>query len=276
MSLTRLSAVALVGSVAVFGFGASEQSHHQQPAPALEVTYLSNMGVLLEVGNRRIVIDGFHHAELDGTPPVPPDLLGPLESATGRMRGIDAALTTHRHLDHFAAASVRARLAADPLIHYLAPTEAIDTLRTRGAIPIPNRVHSLTPPAAGRTTVDVAGVQITALDLPHNPTRTPRAQNVGYLIRLNGFTILHVGDADPSAERYAPHNLPAERIDVAILPTWYLTGSSELVRRHIAPRRVIASHVWLGSNEKLRRDVLREWPSADVLMRPGERLRIER
>ena len=263
--LCYIALASVAGSVA---FGRLDA----QRAPTLEVTYLANMGVLLESGNRRVVIDGFHRAELDGTPPIPPELLKPLEAATGRMRGVEVALTTHRHLDHFAARSVRARLAADPIIHYVAPSEIIDTLRAHGALVLPTRIHGLTPPAGGRLDLDVAGIRITALDLPHNPTRTPRAQNIGYLIRLNGITILHVGDADPTAERYAPHNLPAERIDVAILPTWYVTGSSDLVRRHIGPRRVVASHVWLYATEKLRRDVEREWPSATVLMKPGERV----
>jgi len=269
---TRPRSVLLVCAVALVGAGPVER----QSAPPLEITYLANMGVLLEVGNRRVVIDGLHRAELDGTPPVPPDLLGPLETATGRMRGVEAILTTHRHLDHFAARSVRARLTSDPIVHYLAPSEVVDTLRAHGPVSFPNRIHGLTPRPGGRLDVDVAGIRITALDLPHNPTRTPRAQNVGYLIRLNGVTILHVGDADPTAERYAPHNLAAERIDVAIVPTWYITESSALVRQHIAPRKVIASHVWLDATEKLRRDVNREWPGAVVLMRPGERLRIDR
>ena len=65
-------------------------------------------------------------------------------------------------------------------------------------------------------------------------------------------------------------------IDVAILPTWYLTGSSELVLRHIAPRQVIASHVWEGDTTKIKRDVRREWPNAIVLVRPGERVQIQR
>lgn len=251
-------------------------SIERQSAARLEITYLANMGVLLEVGNRRIVIDGLHRAELDGTPSIPPELLGPLETATGRMRGVEAVLTTHRHLDHFSARSVAARLAADPIIHYLAPAEVIDTLRAHGSLPFPTRIHGLTPPPGGRIDVDLGGIRVTALDLPHNPTRTPRAQNIGYLIRLNGITILHVGDADPTAQRYAPHNLPAERIDVAILPTWYLTEASALVRRHIAPRKVVASHVWLGATEKNRRDVEREWPGATVLMRPGERLQVDR
>jgi L-ascorbate metabolism protein UlaG (beta-lactamase superfamily) len=264
---------ALVYSIAV---AIGLVSLERQSTPPLEVTYLANMGVLLEVGNRRVVIDGLHRAELDGTPPVPPDLLGPLESATGRMRGVEAILTTHRHLDHFSARSVAARLAADPIVHYLAPAEVVDTLRAHGALPVPNRIHGLTPPPRGRIDLDLDGIRISALDLPHNPTRTPRAQNVGYLIRMNGITILHVGDADPTDERYAPHNLPGERIDVAILPTWYVTESSPLVRRHIAPRNVVASHVWIYATEKLRRDVEREWPGATVLMRPGERFRVDR
>ena len=262
----------VAATLAIVGLGAAER----QSGPPLAVTYLANMGVLLEVGNRRIVIDGFHHGELDGAPDVPRELLVPLESATGTMRGIEVALTTHRHLDHFAWRSVSARLAADPIIHYVAPSEVVDTLRAHGAIPVPNRVHGLTPPAGGRTKIDLGGIRVSALDLPHNPTRSPRAQNVGYLIRLNGLTILHVGDADPVAERYIPHKLTAEKIDVAILPTWYLTGSSTLVRDHIAPRQVIASHVWDGDTTKIRRDVLREWPNAIVLTRPGERLQIRR
>ena len=253
------------------------QSVPPRSAPPLELTYLANMGVLLEVGNRRVIIDGLHRAELEGTPPIPPDLLGPLESGTGRMRPIEIAMTTHRHLDHFSASSVAARLRADPIIHYLAPAEIFDTLRARGAsASFLNRVHPLAPPSGGRLELNLAGIRVTALDLPHNRTRTPRAHNVGYLIRLDGITILHVGDADPNAERYAPHNLPAERIDVAIVPTWYLTDGADLVRQQIAPRMVVASHVWLGDTTRVRRDVQRHWPAATVLMRPGERIRLPR
>jgi L-ascorbate metabolism protein UlaG (beta-lactamase superfamily) len=276
MRLAAVGTVALVAG-ATGGTPTVSRSVPPQSAPPLELTYLANMGVLLEVGNRRVIVDGLHRAELDGTPPIPPDLLGPLESATGRMRPIEIAMTTHRHLDHFSASSVAARLRADPIIHYLAPTEVIDTLRARGLAPsFLNRVHALGPPTAGRTELELTGIRVTALDLPHNRTRTPRAQNVGYLIRLDGITILHVGDADPSAERYAPHNLPAERIDVAIVPTWYLTDGADLVRQQIAPRMVVASHIWLDDTARVRREVRRHWPAATVLIRPGERIRIPR
>jgi L-ascorbate metabolism protein UlaG (beta-lactamase superfamily) len=263
----------VVGSVLALtaggGGGQSEQ--------ALQLTYLANMGVLLEVGDRRVVIDGLHRAELEGTPAVPPLHLAALEGATGAFRRIDVALTTHRHLDHFAAASVAARLRADSAVHYLAPREVVDTLWARGAAPsFAARVHPITPTPKGRVHYALAGVRIAALDLPHNPTRTPRAQNVGYLIRVGGVTILHVGDADPDGARFAPHRLAAERIDVAVLPSWYVTEASEMVRREIAPRTVVVSHVWVADTARVRRDVERLWPGAIVLTRPGETFRIRR
>ena len=101
--LASSTACAILAALTIPLLGAAPQNR-----PPLQVTYLANMGVLLEVGNRRIVIDGFHHGELDGAPDVPSGLLGPLESATGSMRAIEVALTTHRHLDHFAWWSVSA------------------------------------------------------------------------------------------------------------------------------------------------------------------------
>jgi hypothetical protein len=39
------------------------------------------------------------------------------------------------------------------------------------------------------------------------------------------MTILHVGDADRDPARFAPHRLAGERIDVAIIPDWYLSAA---------------------------------------------------
>ena len=246
-----------------------------QTRPAVRLTYLGNMGVLLEAGEQRVVVDALHRGELPDYAHLPPDLLAELEGATGRLKRIDVALTTHRHLDHFAAASVAARLRSDSAFHYLAPTQVVDTLRALAAGWFRTRVHPVTPPAGGRAELQLAGIRIAALDLPHQRVRRS-AQNLGYLIRLGGLTILHVGDADRDPARFARHRLAAERIDVAIIPSWYLSQAPETIRREIAARTVVVSHITPSDTAKVRREVTRDWPGAIVLARPGEQFSLGR
>ena len=262
----------LVAGALALGGGASLSL---QTRPPLRLTYLGNMGVLLEVGEQRVVIDALHRGELPGYAALPPDLLAELEGATGRLQRLDVALTTHRHLDHFAAASVAARLRADSAVHYIAPTQIVDTLRILAAGSFGSRVHPVTPPPDGRSELVPNGIRIAVLDLPHHRVRRS-AQNVGYLIRIGGLTILHVGDADRDPARFAPHRLAAERIDVAIIPSWYLDQAPETIRREIAARTVVVSHVSPSDTAKIRREVSQNWPGAVVLARPGEQFSLGR
>lgn len=110
---------------------------------------------------------------------------------------------------------------------------------------------------------------VTALGLPHNPTRSRPADNVGYLVELAGLRILHVGDADPSVETYRLVGIH-ERVDVAIVPFWYLTAEWDSLRRLIAPRIWVATHVPPKSAAQVRREVSARVPGAVVLTQPGE------
>ena len=108
------------------------------------------------------------------------------------------------------------------------------------------------------------------LDLPHNPTPSRRVANVGFLVELDGIRILHVGDADPAAASFGAHHL-AGRVDVAIVPFWYLTGEDDGVRRAIGARVWVATHIPPSDTASVRRQVLARTPGAIVLTAPGER-----
>src|SRR5690606_10867358 len=152
-------------------------------SPRAALTYLANMGVLLDCGGRRVVIDGLHRGALAQYPSVPPALLAALEQARPPIARLDLALTTHRHHDHFDAASVAARLGADSGTRYLAATETVDSLYARTALAARHpRVLGVDPPAGGEQRLTVAGVDVSVLHLPHNPTRSRRVANVGFLL----------------------------------------------------------------------------------------------
>jgi len=241
----------------------------------VSLTYLANMGVLVERGDTRIVIDGLHRGGLREYAAVPPALLDPLEQARTPFPALTLALTTHRHLDHFDAASVAARLAADTGVVYVAAGETVDSLYARTLLPRSHpRVRAAVPPEQGETRLGFPGLELSVLDLPHNPTPSRRVANVGFLLDLGGFRILHVGDADPARERFDPHRLSQRAVDVAIVPFWYLTGEDDAVRTSIGARVWVATHIPPADTASVRRQVLARMPDALVLTTPGARHRL--
>lgn len=240
-------------------------------AQRMSLTYLANMGVLLECNGRRVVIDGLHRGALAEYASVPPVLLAALEQARAPFARLDLALTTHRHHDHFDAASVATRLQADSGTPFLTATETADSLYARTSLPVGHpRVLGLDPPQGGEWRLMVGGLDVTVLHLPHNPTPSRRVANVGFLLVCAGLRILHVGDADPTATNYDPHHLATRPVDIAIVPFWYLTGADDAVRRSIGARLWVASHIPLADTAAVRRQVLARVPNAVVLTRPGE------
>lgn len=258
---TLLTLLVLAGTIA--------GTARPQDSP-LTLTYLGNMGVLLERDARKAVVDGFHRGGLPEYAAVPPRMLGPLEANREPFAGLTLALTTHRHADHFDARSVAARLASDSLVVYAAATETIDTLLARSGLPRSHpRIRAVAPGPRRATPLAGGPDWATAIELPHNPTRRSVA-NVGFLLDFAGVRVLHVGDADPSIATYGPLRLAASGVDVAIVPFWYLTGEDDAVRRSIGARVWIASHVPLADTASVRRQVLARVPGAIVLAAPGE------
>jgi hypothetical protein len=88
-------------------------------------------------------------------------------------------------------------------------------------------------------------VQIEVLGFLHGGEEFRGVQHVGYAIRVGPWTVLHVGDAEMSESNFKTFGLVRERIDVALLPFWFLLApeGQNLVKKHIQPKRTIAIHV---------------------------------
>lgn len=239
----------------------------------VDLTYLANMGVLLESGGRRVIIDGFHRGELAEYAPVPAAMLESLEQARAPFRTLDLMIATHRHRDHFNAASVAARLRADSSVVFLAARETVDSLvaRTDGLANHP-RVWAAQTSASTGHHLSIAGVDVTVLDLPHNPTPSQRVANVGVIVELGGLRVLHVGDAFAAPTTFARHQLASRPVDVAIVPFWYFANENAEVLRLIGARRWIATHVPPADTAAVRKRVHAADATAIVLTTSGERV----
>ena len=97
-------------------------------------------------------------------------------------------------------------------------------------------------------------------------------QNLGHVLEINGKKILHVGDAEFTKSVFREVAITDEKIDIAILPYWYLTEKNvkENLTYWINPKHIIASHVSPAEAEGLKVNILKLFPDAVVFTESKE------
>jgi L-ascorbate metabolism protein UlaG (beta-lactamase superfamily) len=214
-------------------------------AQGVSVTYLANEGVLVEAGGTRILIDALFRDSMDPYARHPPDVQEQLETGAKPYDAVALALATHFHLDHWDAGATTRFLRTHPAALF-ASTE-------HGTAMMPydvrDRARNLWPAAGGTSSLEVAGVKVTAFPLKHGAT-----QNLGYRIELGGRTLAHLGDADPSEENFRALTT-AGRVDVAMMPFWWLTDAKAVsfLNTSCKPANVVAIHFGTTDLESLPR-----------------------
>jgi L-ascorbate metabolism protein UlaG (beta-lactamase superfamily) len=269
-------AVLVVAVVAVVYFvvdrpGASGSPSVDTPAspvqaPAVEITYIANEGVLISSGGKQVLIDGLHREYGPEYAFLPPAERDKIENAKTPFDAIDLILVSHRHLDHFHPESVGLHLQHNPKAVLVSSQQIVDEVEKnfKGFQAIRSRVTAATPPWRERVAMKVAGIDFEILGLRHGTGRHATIQNLGHIIKLGGKKLLHVGDADTSVENFEKFNLDEEGIDIALLPDWFLLyGEGQtIVREHIKPKQIIAVHVSPSEGENVATKLKQAFPNA--------------
>lgn len=249
----------------------------------LRIEYLANEGFLIETSGHKILVDALFDRGVPGYATLPPELRSDLMRAEGRFAAVDLVLATHYHRDHFDARTVAAHLRANPRALFVSTEQALAALgEVAPEIAESGRVRGLSPAAGRRVAIEHDGMELEVLHLHHGHGGNPPTQNLGFLLKVGDWKLLHVGDTESTAEDFAVNNLVSERIDVAFLPDWHLgyPDSRELVDRVIRPRRTVAMHLALpsapasyfgerGGREGTLEAIRTGFPDAVILTEPG-------
>jgi L-ascorbate metabolism protein UlaG (beta-lactamase superfamily) len=266
-----LLAAALAAALTLAAAPAAVRVDARQPAPSqpCSIRSIANAGVLVGDGPRTLLIDA---PIRDGIPPyAAPDApeRERLEQARSPYDRVSAILITHWHADHFSAEAVATHLQHNANAVLVSSDEVV--ARVRHAWPdMPATRARPTTPAPGRSTlVPLGDWRVHVLRIRHNPARVTPEQHVGFLVE-GCRTILHTGDADPVAANFdVLRGLP--RIDVALVPFWFLTSGSNrtMTSSAIAPGRALALHVPPNDAAEVSR-TLASMSSVVALVKPGQ------
>lgn len=255
------------------GVGSSDRVLAQDDAESsttLQVTFLINEGFLLQGADKSVLIDAFVRDEYYGYGALPEETYQQLIGGRAPFADVSLALTSHVHLDHFQTEPAVRFLQTHPKSLLVSGEEVVLAIRDSKLQPsVAAQAQILWPDQGKVQPVEHDGIRVEGFRLRHGGARNNEIQNLGLIIHLGKFSILHVGDAEASKENLQPYDLSAREIDVAILPVW-MFEHRQLVDRHIGAKTYIAAHIPFNDLAKTKRELGNSQPDVIVLEKPLE------
>ena len=226
----------------------------------VEIIYMANEGVFIKTKNTKILIDTLFDKEFDFLDVLSLSERKKIENANAEYKSIDAILATHLHGDHFNAQLVGNHLLNNYNALFFGPSETIKNFEKyfEDFNSIKSRVKSIVLNLYESQTITIKNAKIKVLRLEHlGNTPWNEAENVAYLITINGKNIIHFGDSKIDVTNLEKFNLAAENIDVAIISYWQLITEQQIniIKEHINPRQILVAHIPLAAFNNAQKEI---------------------
>ena len=199
------------------------------PDPSAETTYLGNEGIMVTDGETKILFDPLYPNGFGTYQMVPEAMRTELMAGSPPYDNVDAIFISHMHPDHFSVGEIITYLQTHEQVRVFAPAQAVDWMRQEtDDEAIFERVTAI-----GLERLDAPfsfkhnDLAIDVVRIPHGgwPSRSEVSNLVWRVTMADGITVMHLGDAHPLDELFAPHDdhWMAVRTDTAYPPYWFFT-----------------------------------------------------
>lgn len=246
---------------------------------ALEITFLGNEGFLLSDGKDKIIIDGFlgeSYALFEG---LDEKSVSTMVAAKEDFKGIDLALASHRHFEHFQPDTACSFIKASPSTLLISSSQVITILKERCKPFVKKHANIKTvtvqPGVSKIFTKD--GVKVEIFPLSHGTGKFASLQHYGHLMTVGGKTILHVGDAAAIPADFIAAGLQNRKVDIVLAPYTFFTrasGKTILAQYMYAPVQIVG-HIPPKEFAEISTAVLENYPNAIMFSERMEKKRFD-
>lgn len=236
--------------------GAAPKAEVQGESKGVDVTFLANAGFLLESGRYSVLIDSFLREPTGAYGALPTEAYKALVNAEAPYDGLTVVLVSHGHPDHVQARGLEKYLTNNRLAQLMTSPQVARAVKdeARDLAAIQRQITPVPVVRGSANKVVQEDMSIEFFELTHAGGKPNEGiVNLGHLIQMGGLELLHVGDADPTLDNFAPYGLAGRGIDVAFVPYWFFgtTAAAEVLRGQIKARIVVACHVPASEADKL-------------------------
>ena len=206
----------------------------------LSITYVGNAGFLINIGDKKILIDALFKG-FEGNYELPEPIQEKLKLGQAPFDEVDLVLVSHLHGDHMNVEMVRQHMKNNPKAIFASTQQVVDAI-----VDFPERSIAFNPIKGKSEKKDIKGISIETFYLPHGPDS--KVINIGFLVSVNGITFFQTGDVDFDQfnfDEFRALKLPEKKIDLSFIQHFYLTNDSlnkKFVQEAIGGKHIIPIH----------------------------------
>ncbi len=238
--------------------------------------YLANEGVMVEIGETKVVFDPLFDNDYGQFEMLPEDMAQALLAGEPPFDGISAAFVSHSHEDHFSAEAMVRLMRQHTALHLFAPSQAVNDLKAASNFQaaLLDRVTTIEPSTAPQR-FTLENLVIDAHSIPHSgwPEKMTDVHNLVFRVSIENATVVHMGDSDTKDHHFAPQaeHWNEKNIHMAFPPYWYLYSENgkKVLKQRLRPNQVVGIHVpeAMPDNEADRPE---QYQGPDLFTVPGE------
>jgi L-ascorbate metabolism protein UlaG (beta-lactamase superfamily) len=209
----------------------------------LQITYIANEGFLISGGNKKILIDALFKSKNYTCPS--DSLVSKILNNSAPADNINYLLVTHAHPDHFSEKLTTEFLLKNPKVRFISTRESCSKLIEagyNGTQIIPCNPEFGEIKEINEITDSIFSV--TAFRLNHGGS--PDIDNLAYIIRINDFAIMHMGDAFVLHNEEYIKKINWDNYKIDVLFVGYMDINQfvlDILDKTIKPKTIIMMHI---------------------------------
>lgn len=242
----------------------------QRREDTLAVTYIGNEGFMISTGSTKVLIDALSRSDYYASPS--DTLVTKIVNGISPFDGVDYFLVTHDHADHFNADMAIRFLLHHPASQLVGGPETC--VRLVGDSIADRRRTELNLRTGEHGIVRGEKAEIIALRLEHGGSAD--IDNLAFIVRSNGYTFVHVGDAKLSDNEKYLRTVEWGTVDLLFAEYFdQSTQTQEIMQKLIKPKHVILMHIPPGEETSARDVNGKIYPRTVVFGRESETIQYD-